>query len=300
MTKSQITASVVEDSITQQGVRLTTLSLRYPRFIHSEFMTHRVFSRNASSSRAIPVAKMIKMVREDPAMPIHWGKNQKGMQADIELDWVEQISAKWRWKRASLAAADIAEEMMNSGLHKQVVNRILEPYQWISVVVTSTEWDNFFALRDHKDAEPNIQALARKAKAVMAGSTPNLLLPGDWHTPYVDKVYSGLNGEIREYATLDDRTGDFIKIDIDTALACSAARCARVSYLTHEGTNPSVKADLALYESLVGADPKHASPVEHQATPMDSATEWSNNFRGWIQHRWVIDYQGQQDSLLTK
>jgi len=135
-----ITAKVIEDSVAESnGVRLTTLQLQYPRFIHAEFMTHRVFSRNASSSRAIPVAKVIEQVRTDPAMPIHWGKNQPGMQANEELQGDERAQAIRQWKLAAERAADCANIMNTLGVHKQVANRLLEPFQYMHVIVTATE-----------------------------------------------------------------------------------------------------------------------------------------------------------------
>jgi thymidylate synthase ThyX len=194
-------AKMVEDSIGEHGIRLSTLQLRYPRFIHAEAKTHRVIkqgseecesialtqnhalmddpalSRNASSSRAIPVAKMLEQVRNAPAMPIHWGKNQPGMQAHEELGWAERDYVKAKWFEAAGKAADIAEEMMNEGAHKQVVNRILEPFQFISVIVTASEWANFFILRDHPDAQPEIRFLAQLMKQAMDASTPVLRSP---------------------------------------------------------------------------------------------------------------------------
>lgn len=278
-----ITAKIVRDSISPKGVRLTTLQLKYPRFIHSEFMTHRVFSRNASSSRAIPVAKMIEQVRSDPAMTIHWGRNQTGMQAYSELDDSEKEQAKIEWRKAAESAANHAENLMNIGAHKQIANRILEPFQWIHVVVTATEWDNFFELRDHPAAEPNIQALARAIKNEMSLSTPNLLILGEWHLPYVS------DEEIKTLKS-DSRFLDAIK--------CSAARCARVSYMKHDGGYPSIEDDIELYNQLVTRpfvdkrgnvysekDPIHASPIEHQATPSSNRFLKSGNFVGWIQHR---------------
>ncbi len=268
------TAKVVLDSVSLSGKRIVTMQLRYPRFVHAELMTHRVFSRNASSSRAIPVAKMIKQVREEPAMPIHWGKNQSGMQAREELTGAdkEHVVANWIW--AANRAADFAEEMMKSGAHKQVANRILEPFQYISVIVTSTEWDNWDELRDHADAEPNIQDLARKMKAARDASTPTVLDHGAWHLPYV---------------TDDDRRSG---VPFETLIKCSVARCARVSYLTHDGDMPSIEKDVALYEQLVGSRPLHASPTEHQARPW---MHWNDpeflqgNFKGWSQYRKFIE-----------
>ena len=149
-----IEAKVILDSVSPAGKRITTLQLKYHRFIHSEFMTHRAFSRNSMSSRAVPVAKMIEQVRNDPAMPVHWGKNQPGMQARDDLTGEALINAQMAWRGAAAKAADSAQLMMDNGLAKQVANRILEPFQWMHTVVTATEWDNFFALRCHPDAQP--------------------------------------------------------------------------------------------------------------------------------------------------
>jgi thymidylate synthase ThyX len=267
-----ITAKVIEDSISQHGVRLTTLQLCYPRFIHSEFLTHRVFSRNASSSRAIPVAKMIEQVRNEPAMPIHWGKNQPGMQANEELAGEELANAKEAWLTAAELAATQASILHKIGAHKQVANRILEPFQYMHVIVTATEWDNFFELRDHPDAQPEIHALAIVMKHAFANSRPVILLDGGWHLPYVTRAERAEHGH-----------------DIELLLKLSAARCARVSYLTHDGQEPSIEKDVALYERLVGGVPLHASPIEHQATPLSEPDMWSGNFRGWLQNRKLVE-----------
>ena len=267
-----ITAKVIEDSISQHGVRLTTLQLCYPRFIHAEFMTHRVFSRNASSSRAIPVAKMIEQVRNEPAMPIHWGKNQPGMQANEELTGEELANAKEAWLTAAELAATQASILHKIGAHKQVANRILEPFQYMHVIVTATEWDNFFELRDHPDAQPEIHALAIVMKHAFANSRPVILLDGGWHLPYVTRAERAEHGH-----------------DIELLLKLSAARCARVSYLTHDGQEPSIEKDVALYERLVGGVPLHASPIEHQATPLSEPDMWSGNFRGWLQNRKLVE-----------
>lgn len=278
-----ISAKVITDSISEAGNRITTLQLTYPRFIHSEFLTHRVFSRNASSSRAIPVKKMIEMVRNEPAMPIHWGKNQPGMQASEEIQHAGV--AKDIWLRAARNAASIAEEMEQIGLHKQVANRILEPFQHIHVVVTATEWKNFFALRDHPDAQPEIHELAIQMRTAMDASVPKLIKTGEWHLPYVT------NGE-RE-AEMNSEAG------YETLRKVSAARCCRVSYLRHDGLPASIEEDLALCERLAGSVPIHASPFEHQATP-DRRVDYGmpgiwrqvklhGNFVGWIQYRKQIE-----------
>ena len=280
-----ITAKIIEDSISEAGVRLVTMQLCYPRFIHSEFMTHRVFSRNASSSRAIPVKKMLEMVRNEPAMPIHWGANQPGMQASQEVQHVGV--AKDLWCIAAKKAADIAEEMEKMGLHKQVANRILEPFQWIHVIVTATEWEGFFELRAHPDAQPEIHELAIRMREAMEQSTPKLLKRGEWHLPYISEEERGMYFE-------------------KVLCQMSAARCARVSYLTHDGQKPDPQKDIELYERLVGSKPMHASPVEHQATPDTYYKEGSfqeegwgsehlhGNFVGWKQFRKSLELQSKQ------
>ncbi len=282
-----IEARVICDSVSPQGKRITTLQLKFHRFILPEFNTHRLFSRNASSSRAIPVAKMIEHVRNDPAMPIHWGKNQAGMQAREELTGSDVDAAKALWLEAAENATDVANAMNNFGVHKQVVNRLLEPFQWIHVVVTATEWDNFFMLRDHPAAQPEIQELARLMKKAMNESIPKELVIGEWHLPYVT----------------DKEVQDMIYTNqFNNAIKCSAARCARVSYIKHDGQLPSIEDDLELYNMLVTRpytdkrgttygdnDPIHASPIEHQATPAEYGSVHSGNFVGWIQYRKVFE-----------
>lgn len=256
-------AKIIEDSIHEDN-RLTTFQLCYPRFIHGELMTHRVFSRNAMSSRAIPVAKMIAQVRDNPAKPIHWGKNQPGMQAKEE---VTLASAEHLWHKAAVAAADVAAQMDLLGLHKQVSNRILEPFQWMRTIVSATEWDNFYLLRAHPDAQPEFQKLAVMMQEAQAASTPKNLSFGEWHLPYVK----------------EDERGD-----IELACKVSAARCARVSYLLHDGQEPSVEKDLALFDRLAGSVPRHCSPLEHAATPTNDS---NGNYWGWEQYRHIWERQ---------
>jgi hypothetical protein len=276
-----IEAKIIADSISDTGKRITTMQLRYPRFIHAEFMTHRVFSRNASSSRAIPVAKLIEDLRRDPAMPIYWGSNKPGMQAGNEIEDIED--AKRVWLAGRDQAIIVAESLIHGfHLHKQIANRILEPWAHINVVVTATEWDNFYELRIHPDAQPEMRELAMAMFVAQEGSIPKACEPGQWHLPYVS---------IDEYQLLP--VGELIKL--------SVARCARVSYLTFEGKPPQIEEDLKLYDRLVGGRPLHASPAEHQATPLkcngsfkssDGSTKYvysgghlSGNFVGWQQYR---------------
>lgn len=263
-----IEAAVICDSISQEGHRLTTYKLRYPKFIHGEFMTHRVISRNASSSRAIPTAKLLEEVRSDAlrASPIWWGKNQPGMQAaeelstDDTLEWPSpRLKAQMIWHDAALMAAQHAEVMNRVGVHKQIVNRLLEPFSHINVVASATEWDNFFGLRLHADAQPEMRQLAKQMWDARQASKPKLLKPGEWHLPFVSDS----------------------PITNKSYIEISVARCARVSYESFEtGKLSTIEEDRALYARLVGAQPLHASPAEHQATPDTKAEEdWTDEGR---------------------
>lgn len=254
---AQAEAKVILDSIDPlTGIRVTTLQLRYQRFIHSEFMTHRVFSRNASSSRAVPVKKVLRMVATEPAMPVHWGQNQPGMQADHEVDDETKKEMIRLWMLAAQNAALVATQMEALGGHKQVVNRILEPFSFIQVVVTATYYDGFFELRLHKDADPNIQVLAQEMKKAMDESEPVSFEDRKYHLPYIKP----------------NEAFDFD--NIEEAVKCSIARCARVSYILHDGTPTDKQKDLELYDRLVGAVPFHASPLEHQAR-LGNATDFA-------------------------
>jgi len=273
-------AIVIEDSIASNGVRLTSLQLEYPRFIHSELLTHRDFSRGSASSRAIPVAKLLEQVRNNPAMPVHWGKNQAGMQAKAELPPSLIVSAKNVWADAATAAAYYAELLSQGiGLHKQVANRLLEPFVWMKVIVTATEWANFFELRDHPDAQPEFYHLVHDhIRSAMNDSTPTFR-PRErghhsaWHLPYIAPEERTSIGDPRLLAKL------------------SAARCARVSYMNHDNKRPGQDEDLALYERLVGQRPLHAGPIEHQAYPLPLATQRCKNFQGWRQHRDLVEIE---------
>lgn len=273
-----------------------TLHLRYPRFIHAEFMTHRVFSRNARSSRAVPVKRMIEEIETNPVVPWHWGKNQAGMQAGEECselvvlsdffwldhedlsdpaqsiyrksDWAHTREEAWLLERNS--AVQKAEAYANAGYHKQVVNRLLEPFMWIDVLVTATDWGNFFKLRDHSDAEPHMQDLARAIRTAIEDCKIQQLEDGDWHLPYISDLE-------KEYLFLDQQ------------LDLSAARCARISYTPFDG-RADLTAEMARAEKLK-TDPLHASPFEHQAMADPNLNQVSNhrNFVGYAQYRAFVE-----------
>ena len=254
-------AKILTDSISEWGNRLTTMEVCYPRFVHSEMMTHRQFSRNSASSRAIPVAKMIEAVKNDPAMPVWWGKAQSGMQAREELDADTLGYCKRQWLTARDEAIARAEIMREFGLHKQIANRILEPWMWITVIISSTEWTNFFGLRCHEDAQPEIRHIAEMMQNLHRINTPRPLAKGEWHLPLIQEEDTDCS--------------------LDEMRRLSAARCARVSYLTHDGRR-DLEADYELHDRLVLSG--HWSPFEHQATPSHPAYS-EGNFTGWQQYR---------------
>lgn len=261
-----IKATVICDSISPAGDRLTTLICTYPRFIHQELLTHRDKSRNSASSRAIPTEKLIQRIIDDTAMPIHWGINQKGMQADSEASPEMRQRAINHWIGARDEAIARARWMADAGFHKQIVNRLLEPFMHMEIVLSATEWRNFFELRCHKDAQPEIQKLAWAIRDERDASSPIEVDYGEWHLPF-----------IRD----EERTQD-----TETLKKISAARCARVSYFLHDGQNSSIDKDLALFDRLAGSVPIHASPLEHQATPK---ARKNANFKGWMQFRWEVE-----------
>ena len=276
-------AQLILRSTSNSAPSLDTYVLRYPRIIHSEFMTHRVFSRNASSSRAIPTDRVLAEALRDVGAPFKWGKNQKGMQAREEcnnpviINGIEYTPLE-AWKIARDWNVMLAQAFADAGHHKQTVNRIMEPYSHISVIVTATDWDNFFQLRLHEDADPTFQELARHmAEARYSPLVTQHLEAGRWHLPFINQEV--LLPALRERRVAEEA--------IPYVLArISAARCARVSYLNHDGSSPDFLKDLELSDKL--SESRHMSPFEHQARvpdPSDMDTSRWRNFRGWEQYR---------------
>lgn len=279
LSEETITAKVLCDSLHPDGqTRLTTVEMTYPRCIHAEFMTHREFSRNSASSRAIPMHKMIQRIKENPFFPLHWGKKQKGMQADEELSPEEKLLAASVWLNARNDAVAHAEQLERIGIHKQMGNRVTETWMWITVIASATNYENLFALRCHRMAEPHFQNLAYKLRTAYDASQPKELRFGEWHLPMI-----GLPGD-------EDIFNEF---PIETIAKISAGRCARVSYLTHEGIRDPQE-DIALFKKLSTETPKHASPLEHAAECLghDSAKAdmlgWGNFKPGFLQLRKMI------------
>ena len=279
MSELDISAKVIADTISPEGVRITSLQLCYPRFILPELNTHRVFSRSTASSRAIPTQKLLEQVRNNPAMPVHWGQNKAGMQAETEVEDTEREQAIGQWLSAAKVAADYAASLHLLGIHKQVANRLIEPFMWAHTIVTATDWDNFFKLRLHPDAQPEIQALAWAMAEALDGSSPE---PNVLHLPYVD-----MQTEFETYKELhpEDGTPD------ETFAMVSAARCARVSYMKHDGTKPNMEDDMKLANQL--AEARHMSPFEHCC---QAASGRYANFNGWIQYRAVLESRDESKS----
>jgi thymidylate synthase ThyX len=238
----------------------------YHNFVADGFIVHN--SRNSASSRAVPTTKLIERAENNPVVPLEWGRNKAGMSATEALTSDEAAAALEEWLRARDDAVRHAKALLDLKVHKQELNRILEPFLWHTVIVTSTEWENFFELRCSPNAQPEIHEAAVRMRAAMSASQPCALNVGEWHTPLLQE--------------------DELDLDVETRKRISAARCARVSYLTHEGKR-EISKDLELYERL-RAD-RHLSPFEHVATPAGD-DRFHANFRGWVQMRAEVERLG--------
>lgn len=323
--KNGIWAAMLAHSVNPWDEQVMSMRLHYPRFIHAEFMTHRMFTRNASSSRAIPVQRMLDQVKNNPAMPVHWGKNQAGMQADGEHDapitlpgfavdlgktlengYTTYIDVPadpdFVWEQAMESAAYFAEALSDAGYHKQVCNRLLEPGQYMNVVMSTTDIANFFALRVHPDADPNIKELAGCMYEAYIASIPERLGEYEWHLPYIDCRRSD-TGE-RLYFLDNER------INLNQAIKVSVSCAAQSSY---RRLDTSIDKAERLFNRLSNGAPIHASPFEHPCRPFNTgehdvrmkaylllkeaevycpeAPLYCGNFRGWTQYRKMMDHE---------
>lgn len=298
--KDLITARIIADSVSLDGNRMTTMEIEYPRFILAELNTHRMLSKNSASSRAIPVAKMHEHIKQNTAAPVSWGINQPGMKAKEELKESDLSWAKYLWNAARDLAINSSQELAKLNVHKQITNRITEPWMLMKTVISGTEWANFFWLRNHPDAQPEIAELAYKMHKAYTDSVPKLLYAGEWHVPYVIS-YRNSHSNVLHYV---DSTNRYITEQ--EARIISASCCAQVSYRKNDD---SYEKALKIYQQLIESEPAHASPVEHQATPMEvesmsrfdpetwqlgvthvsaNSDLWSGNLRSWIQFRKLI------------
>ena len=296
-----ISAKVIADSVCPQGVRMTTMEIEYPRFILAELNTHRMLSKNSASSRAIPVKAMHEFIKANPATPVSWGKNQPGMKANEDVGSAVATEAEQIWNRAKDDALHWADALAHKlAIHKQIANRITEPWMTMKTVISGTEWNNFFHLRNHADAQPEIKALAEAMTVAYTTHLPVPLKPGQWHLPYITIAEYVPTGELQYL------NNNFDPISLEEAKIVSASCCAQVSYRKNDDSFDKAK---KIYDQLILSEPVHASPIEHQATPMDvdsmcrfepdtwqpgvthvsaNSDLWSGNLRGWIQHRKLI------------
>lgn len=325
-------AKIIKDSICN-GQRLTTMQVTHPRIIHAEVMTHCMFARNASSSRAIPFKKTVQAVIDDPFITEYWGINQSGMQAFTELQGLKREKAIAKWLEARDQAVSIAREMsreacdncdgtgkvygntcpecdgdgLGLNVHKQIVNRLIEPWSWITVCVTGDAgaWSNYFALRCHPDAQPDIQKQAYMAQKAYFTSTPEELAPGDWHLPYLrdEEVQQIIEWGIDQQMAMNVNRPLSTPALSERAVKISTGRCARTSYLTQEGTRDFEK-DIELHDRLAYHKPMHASPFEHVCRAMGDNKKYAK-YTGWKAYRhflpqeYVIDFQPNHPELVN-
>lgn len=311
----------------QGGITYSTIctyELQYPRIIHAELMTHRLFSRNAASSRAIPFNKMVEQL---DGMPVRFGGNKSGMQDNGEHDELVEInltpnsnpflmSARDAWTWAKSTMVGFSKSFSDAGYHKQVFNRLTEPFQMIKVIVTSTEWDNFFWLRYDEAADPTLQKLAEEMLRAYLETPAKILSRGEWHLPFVHTCWEN---EVQKFY-INDPEDESVRIylTLEEAQKVSAARCGAVSFRNVDYT---LEKSIEVYNRLLGAERKHASAFEHQAKVPEDNTDkeltmdvndfvnmkwapqtwepgishvdregnlWSGNFKNWIQFRKLI------------
>lgn len=279
-------AKIIKHSITEWGQEIVTFELEYPRFLHSECLTHKVTSSSSSSSRAIPILTMIKSVWNNPAEPASWGKNQPGMSAKENLEGWRLWAARKVWDLASKSSCIFSYLLFKIGAHKQIANRLTEPASYIKVLRTATSFDNWYKLRDHEAADPSIQVLAAVMRVAHENSVPQLLKSGEWHLPYVDSI-----------------------VGSEENLKLSASLSAQTSY---RKADESIEKAIRIYDLLINSEPAHFSPFEHQATPLNSEESiffthkdklsrlWSGNFCGWGQYRQKIQAEKKLEPMTCK
>lgn len=292
-----ISAKIIQDSINSfNNSRLTTFILTFPRIVLSEFNTHRMISKNSASSRAIPYKKMLKMVKENPFIPLNFQEDHSGMQGAKNITGWKLKLVQFLWLRARDCAVISSWFLNKLNVTKQLCNRILEPFMWHTVIASGTEWENFFALRAHSAAEIHIQKLAYLMLEEYNKSIPEIKVPKDldpaewsynlditnanldWHIPFGDKMPENLS------------TLKKLKIGI--------ARAGRLSYLTFDGKE-DVEKDYGIFDKLLGGNPIHASPGEHPAFPVAS-NQFYGNYKGWVQFRKLLPHENANDSRVIR
>lgn len=311
---TKISATIVADSKNQFDNRLTTFVLTFPRYILAELNTHRMLSKNSASSRAIPFKKMVKSVRTNPFIPIAWMKDHSGMQGNEYFSGWKVNIIKFFWILASKFAIVSALILNKLGLTKQLVNRILEPFMWHTVILSGTEFENFFSLRCSEFADIHIQKLAYEMLEAYNNSEPTLLNDGEWHIPFGDKIDVE---QVKLLIAKDKNLDPVFVTDYSQAInvyriKIAIARCARISYTVvgEEGKPDNYENDIKLFDRL--AKSGHYSPFEHVGRAMtesefnmkssfnaddgiDGTWGWSGNFRGFIQYRKTLVNENRKD-----
>ena len=297
----EISAKILADSVSNvDGTRIISLETHYHRYILPEVNTHRAISKNGASSRAIPTKRLLENCAREMVEPLEWALDQSGMQAFNMADAALTEEGRRIWSEARADAMRHAAALNDLGFAKQIVNRVIEPFLSTRTVLTSTDWANWDGLRNHKDAQPEIRDLAQKIIEARLHSTPKVLDLGEWHLPYIlDEDHFRLSACKTDWAEEGlsavgmghNSRSAWFETNLD-AVKCmvSAARCARVSYRTNEGKPTDFNEDGILFKRLAINAPVHASPTEHQATPLaiGGKSPHTRNFRSWVPFRALI------------
>ena len=318
-----IKAEIVAHSLSPQGDELISVLCTFPRIILAEVNTHRMLSKNTSSSRAIPFHKMVKTVQENPFIPITWQKDHKGMQGNEYLIDRKHENAVYEWLKSRDYAVKQAKMMNNDGVTKQLCNRLLEPFMWTTMLITGSKegWDNFFNLRcpsyfgkwkswretcaatgtifeapllerlqnNKGQAEIHMMALAEAIYDAVNESTPKQLKAGEWHIPFANKLLE------LKVAYTDDGLDYKEKCTLEDKIAMSVAMAARTSY-TVVGHEKELNAHslINLHDRLLTQTPPHSSPLEHCARAM-SDDEYFKSYRG---NTLPLGYLNKEDALI--
>lgn len=254
---------ILASTNTSTNITLWTFKLSMPKSYLAQLNTHRLLSRNASSSRAVPISTMIDKIKSDTVIPMEWVKNKKGMSGDTVISPAAQQLASEKWLTSLEKQIDTVRQLEAIGLHKQYANRLLEPYMNAEVLVSATQWQNFLTLRADHATQPELQSIAQQIQAIMNSSKPRLLNSGEWHLPFITSIEQDL--------------------PLLTKQQISVARCARVSYYLKDTCELSdTSKDIQLYTRL--KDSGHMSPFEHIATPYPQK-HMCGNFLSWVQLR---------------
>lgn len=314
---NRISAKIIADSKNEFGERITSFVLVFPRIILAELNTHRMLSRNSASSRAIPFKTMLEKVENEPFVPIKWQKDHSGMQGTEYFIGEEIKECIELWLRGRDTAIRSALELHQYKVTKQLANRLLEPFLYHTVIITGTEWENFFALRAHPQAEIHIADLAEKMLIAYNNSVPKKLKAGDWHIPFGDSFNKEKLQELWLTEGDEELSSEIQGIE-KLKIKIATARCARVSYLNFEGKDDYMS-DLKLFDILSKSG--HWSPFEHCARVMSQdeyfsfikespdsinkeliSTEYgrSGNFKGFIQYRKMFEGESKKDERVLK